>query len=174
MKKLLLMFFVFTVFPALFYGNGSEEVIPEDVKPDSIPESVEELYNDIKLNTVINSTEEGFLSRSDLGFDITLNSYSDLVKNSEGEIVRNSVQDVLGNVVYESFNKGYTRFDKIMIKPSNMNEEVEAVVLFNLDIYSYYEAEKDPVTNLERRIGYSKESYLDSPLIMQIDILLGN
>ncbi|RKX91285.1 MAG: hypothetical protein DRZ90_15250, partial [Spirochaetes bacterium] len=71
---------------------------------------------------------------------------------------------------YEDFNKGYGRFDTIKIYPSNENEAVEAVVLFNLDIYSYYETKKDPLTNLERRIGYSKETFLSFPLILHINL----
>ena len=154
MKKLLLMLIVFSVFPAVFYGNATAE----------------RTYKDVPENSIIKWATESALSKSDLGFDIILNSYSGLVKNSDGRIVRNSVQDVLDNEVYESFNKGYTRFQQITISPGGEAEEVEAVVLFNLDIYSYFETEKDPVTDLERRIGYSKETYLTSPLVLHINI----
>ena len=154
MKKLLLILIVFSAFPAVFYGNGTAERI----------------YRDVPENSIINRTEAVTLSRSDLGFNIDIESYSDLVKNSDGKIVTNSVQDVLGNKVYEDFNKGYGRFEKIKFYPSNETAAVEAVVLFNLDIYSYYETKKDPLTNLERRIGYSKETFLSFPLILHINL----
>ena len=154
MKKLLLILIVFSVFPAVFYGNGTAE---RD-------------YRHVPENSIINRTEEVYLSRPDLGFDIDIDSYSDLVKNSNGKIVRNSVQDVLENKVYEDFNKGYGRFDIITIYPSNETEAVEAVVLFNLDIYSYYETKKDPLTNLGRRLGYSRETFFSFPLILHINL----
>ncbi len=154
MKKLLLILIVFSVFPALFYGNGTAE----------------RLYRHVPENSIINRTEAVSLSRSDLGFNIDIDSYSDLVKNSDGKIVTNSVQDVLDNRAYEDFNKGYGRFEKIKFYPSNETEAVEAVVLFNLDIYSYYETKKDPVTDLKRRIGYSKETFLTFPLILHINL----
>ncbi|MCK5737093.1 MAG: hypothetical protein KAH21_11470 [Spirochaetaceae bacterium] len=154
MKKLLLILIVFSVFPAVFYGAPSAE----------------ETYETVKNNTVINWESEPELLRSGLGFNIDIDSYSSLVKNSVGNIVRNSVQDVLGNKVYESFNKGYTRFDKIKIYPSNETAAVEAIVLFNLDIYSYYETGKDPLTDLDRRLEYSEKTFLSFPLILHIDL----
>jgi len=148
------MFFVFSVFPALFYGSGPAEEDSEDEKS----------------STIINITKEGFLSRPVLGFDIAIDSYSNLVENNNDEIIRNSVQDVLGNEEYKGFNKGYTRFQKITINPSDEIEAVEAVVLFNLDIYSYYETEKDPVTNLDKRLDYSEKTFLSFPLILHINL----
>jgi len=154
MKKLLLMLLVFSVSPALFYGNGTAE----------------RFYRDEPINSIINRTEEVSLSGSDLGFNIGIKSYSDLVKDGNGKIVTNSVQDVLGNKDYDAFNKGYSRFDKIEIYPSNETEAVEAVVLFNLDIYSYYETKKDPVTDLGKRLEYSEKTFLSFPLILHINL----
>jgi len=154
MKKLLLMLLVFSISPALFYGTGTAEKV----------------YKDEPINSIINWSEEVSLSRSDLEFNIGIESYSALVKNSDGKIVTNSVQDVLDHKAYEDFNKGYSRFDKIKIYPSNETEAVEAVVLFNLDIYSYYETKKDPVTDLDRRLEYSEKTFLSFPLILHINL----
>jgi len=154
MKKLLLMLFVFSVSPALFYGNGTAE----------------RTYRDKPINSVITRTEEVSLSISDLGLNIGIESYSDLVKNKDGMIVTNTVQDVLGVRAYEDFNKGYERFDKIRIYPSNKSAAVEAVVLFNLDIYSYYKTKKDPVTNLGKRLEYSEGTFLSFPLVLHINL----
>jgi len=154
MKKLLLLLIVLSVSPALFYGNGTAE----------------RYYKDEPVNSILNWTEEVSLSISDQGFKIGIESYSDLVKNSDGMIVANSVQDVLGIGSYEDFNKGYGRFDRIKIFPPDKSAAIEAVVLFNLDIYSYYETKKDPVTNLDKRLEYGKDTFLSFPLILHINL----
>jgi len=151
MKKYLLLLAVVLVFPAVFYGNGTRD----------------DGYEDFVENSIISRTEEVSLLESGIGLTVTVGSYADLVKDSRGRIVSNSVQDILADKKYEAFNKGLSRFDKIKIYPSNEQDAVEAVVLFNLDIYSYLTEQKDPVTDIERRIDYSEKTFLSYPLVLR-------
>jgi hypothetical protein len=142
------------VYPAMFYGNGTDE----------------RRYRNVENNTILNMTEETVLLSGDSGFNVRIESYSDKVKDEKGLILTNVVQDILGTDDYDEFNKGFSRFEKIKIYPSNETDCVETVVLFNLDIYSFLSDMKNPMTDIDRRIEYNDKAFLSYPLVLQVDL----